>query len=35
MSGGKQPRLDEVKAAQTELDAKELISSKEVPGKRS
>ena len=35
MSGGKRPRLDEVKAAQTELDVKTSKSSKQVPRSKS
>ena len=31
MSGGKRPRLDEVKAAQTELDVKPATSPKQAP----
>jgi hypothetical protein len=35
MSGGMPPRLDEVKAAQTDLDTKDSLSSKTAPGTTS
>ncbi len=35
MSGGMPPRLDEVKAAQTDLDVKESLPSKSAPGIKS